>query len=100
MKLIKVFIIVFLIFSFHNIIKADDIRDLEIEGISVGEDALSYFSKEILDRNKSYYPNSKKIWKSYIELENKSFDLIQLHINDKNNKYKIHNCNSPCFNYV
>ena len=49
-----------LIFSLQSWTKADDIRDFEIEGISIGDNALDYFKKEKIDSNKSYYPNSKK----------------------------------------
>ena len=45
MNLTKVLIIIFLTFSFHNITKADDIRDFEIEGMSIGDSLLDYFSE-------------------------------------------------------
>ena len=55
----RIFIsVLILIFSFQSWTKADDLRDLEIEGISIGENALDYFSKEEIDANKTYYPNS------------------------------------------
>ena len=38
--------VVVLIFSFQSWAKADDIRDFEIEGISVGDSLLDYFSEE------------------------------------------------------
>ena len=40
-----IFLIFIYIFTF-SVAKADDIRDLEIDGISVGDDALDYFSKK------------------------------------------------------
>ena len=40
--------------------QADDIRDFQIEGMSIGDSALDYFSKDELDNaEKSYYPNKK-----------------------------------------
>ena len=39
-------LVIFLIFSFQSWTKADDIRDFEIEGISVGDNALDHFSKK------------------------------------------------------
>ena len=44
MKAILVFLI--LTFSFQSLTKADDIREFEIEGMSVGDSLLSYFSEE------------------------------------------------------
>ena len=45
----RVFIAVLvLIFSFQSWTKADDIRDFEIEGMSIGDSLLDYHSKEII----------------------------------------------------
>jgi len=40
----RLLLILILIFSFQSLTKADDIRDFEIEGISVGDSLLDYFS--------------------------------------------------------
>ncbi len=49
MKLLNNTIIFFkvliLIFSLQSWTKADDIRDFQIEGISIGDSALDYFSE-------------------------------------------------------
>ena len=38
--------------------QADDIRDLEIEGMSIGDSLLDYFSEEEIEKNiMSYYKN-------------------------------------------
>ena len=48
----KVFLtILFLIFSIHLCAKADDIRDFEIEGISIGKSALDFFSEDEIKNN-------------------------------------------------
>ncbi len=40
---------------------ADDIRDFQIEGMSVGDSALDYFSKKKIDSSyKGSYPKSNK----------------------------------------
>ncbi len=86
----KVFLtILVLIFNFQCLTKADDIRDLEIQGISVGDNALNHFSKKILDENKDYYPKSRKVWRTYVLSENKQYDIIQMHIKSSSNNYKI-----------
>ena len=81
--------IILLIFIFQSFTKADDIRDLEVEGISLGENALDYFSKNDIDQNKSYYPNDKEIWRYLVILKNKQYDSLQLHLQSKNNKYLV-----------
>ena len=61
--------------------KADDIRDFEIEGVSIGESLLDKYNKNVLDNiEKYYYPNSKKIVGLYSEVFNKNlnnYDAIQ-----------------------
>ena len=58
----RVFIIFFIIFNLQSLTKADDIRDFQIEGISVGDNLLDYFSEnEINKKGVFYYPKSKRI---------------------------------------
>ena len=46
----RIFLTVFfLIFSFQSLIKADDIRDFEIEGMTIGDSLLDIFNKNIID---------------------------------------------------
>ena len=48
----RIFIAVLvLIFSFQSWTKADDIRDFEIEGMSIGDSLLDYMSKEEIIKN-------------------------------------------------
>ena len=49
----KIFLaVVILIFSLQSWTKADDIRDFQIEGISIGDRALIYTAKQELDKAK------------------------------------------------
>ena len=41
-------VILILTISFQSLTKADDIRDFEIEGMSVGDSLLDYFNKKKL----------------------------------------------------
>ena len=58
---VKIFLtIIVLIFSLQSWTKADDIRDFQIEGMSIGDSLLDYFTKnEIKKSSKSYYKNKK-----------------------------------------
>ena len=90
----RVFIAVLvLIFSFQSWTKADDIRDFEIEGMSIGDSLLDYFSEEeINSQNKHEYPSSKKfLWLSFHYKKNfKIYDVVQFHIKSNDNKYIIY----------
>ena len=48
----RLFLILILTFSFQSLSKADDIRDFEIEGISVGDSLLNLVNKSDIKKNK------------------------------------------------
>ncbi len=84
--LISLFI---LIFSLQSWAKAEDIRDFEIEGISLYDSALLYFSKNELNENvASYYTSDKfstsAIWKNF-----EKYDYLQLSFKKNDSKYII-----------
>jgi len=64
MKLIeitKLFIsILILIFSFQTFTMAEDVREFEIEGMSLGDNALDFFTKSEIQANMRYLYKSKK----------------------------------------
>ena len=47
----KLLLVLILILGFQTLVKADDIRDFEIEGISVGDSLLNFFSKKEINDN-------------------------------------------------
>ena len=59
----RLLLILILTLSFQSWAKSDDIRDFEIEGMSIWDSALDYFSeKEILSvKQNTQYPNDKFI---------------------------------------
>ena len=60
----RVFIAVLvLIFSLQSWTRAEDITDIEIEGMSIGDSLLNFFSEEeITIKNKKYHYSSKKCY--------------------------------------
>ena len=84
----RLLLILILTFSFQTLAKADDIRDFEIEGMSIGDSLLNHYSKNILDNiNKYYYPNSKTIVGLYSGVFNKNlnnYDAIQFSVTPDN----------------
>ena len=52
----RIILIVFiLIFNSQSWTKADDIRDFEIEGMSIGDSALNFFSETDIKKNSKNY---------------------------------------------
>ena len=86
----RLLLILILTISFQSLTIADDIRDFEIEGISIGDSLLDYVSKEfILKENQNVYDGQDNYKVLFLEKPNfdlKKYDGLQLHfqINDKN----------------
>ena len=73
--------------------KADDIRDFQIEGMSIGDSLLDYFSKDqINNKKKIYYPESDKFFQ--INFKNTgnftTYDQLQILIKKNDNNFIIY----------
>ena len=91
----RLLLIPILFFIFQTFSNADDIRDMHIEGISVGDNLLNHFKVlnktkiEIKEKKLSYYPKSKRLaianfWDGNYEI----YESVQFTL-DPNN-YKIY----------
>ena len=82
-----------LIFSLQSWTKADDIRDFEIEGMSIGDSLLTYISKNKIEDLQKYFSYSSKdyyqiaISNDIYELNN--YDFLQIDLKTNDNKYII-----------
>ncbi len=88
----KIFLtVLILIFNLHSWTKADDIRDFEIEGMSVGDSLLDYFSKSEIDNlQKGFYPASKKFFITILPINNSLvYDKIVASLKTDDEKYII-----------
>ena len=80
-----------ILFSFSAPSYADDIRDFEIEGITIGGSLLDYMSEEEIKENVGYiYPDKKftiSVYKKSTELYDSGVGSTY---KSKDKKYKIH----------
>ena len=79
-----------LIFSLQSWAKADDIRDFEIEGMSVGDSLLDYVTKDEIEEKKDYFYKSKEY--ASMSKGDSSFETyggFQVHFKDNDKKYII-----------
>jgi len=91
----RLILILILILSFQSGSKADDIRDFEIEGMSIGDSLLEYVSKKKIDKTKIYFETKKygikeEYSKIFIEENLKQFDYIAIYFRSKDTNYIIH----------
>ena len=88
----KLSIYLFLIFfGFQTSSLGDDIRDFEIEGISIGDSLLEHFSKNEINEaleNPSYYKD-KKFLEIFLNYNESKFDFLQVAFQTKDKSYKI-----------
>ena len=80
--------ILILFFSFQTWAKADDIRDFEIEGISIGDSLLDFYSETKITKQLSRTTNKRKnteFLRVYFDLTNPDiYSTINIHFkNDK-----------------
>ena len=90
MRVLIIFLVLVLVFNTQSLTKADDIRDFEIEGMSIGDSLLDHVSlKRIKSRQTHYYPKSKK-HVGYMRIKETSFyDQVAVRVIDGDKNYKI-----------
>ena len=83
--------VLILIFSFQSWTKADDIRDFEIEGMSIGDSLLDYYSKkEIKNGTKNFYTGSKDFFElSFLSPKSDSYTQITFTLKRDDKNYII-----------
>ena len=68
MKLTKIILLFTFLFCFQSWTKADDISDFQIEGMSIGDSALVYFSEKEIKKGIQYnYYNDDLYFASQID---------------------------------
>ncbi len=94
----KQFIIcILLFFGLQSLIKAEDIREFQIEGISIGDSLLNYFDELDINNNSSdewytHLKDSKKFLKvDFYDLNNsETYDILSIHIKNYDKKYIVY----------
>tara|TARA_B100000787_G_scaffold128730_1_gene97642 strand:- start:726 stop:1319 length:594 start_codon:yes stop_codon:yes gene_type:complete len=96
----RLLLILILTLSFQTLTKADDIRDFEIEGMSIGDSLLDFISLKKINQKINSYSDKGYIYKSkkYYALTFNSddfssnlklYDQIQFHLKHKDISYII-----------
>ena len=73
----KFFLVLIIIFSFQSLTNASEVKEFELEGMSVGDSLLDFFSKQqIKNFYPVEYPGSKRIvgWETDESIQ---FELFQ-----------------------
>ena len=81
--------IIVLIFSLQSLSKANNISEFQIEGISIGDSLLDYYTlKNIKSKKKLFYPKSKKHYLIEFTENLVKYDSIGIHVKENDNEAK------------
>ena len=87
----RLLLILILTLSFQTWTKADDIRDFQIEGMSIGDSALDYFSKSEIKKysSRGNYKDKSFLYSS-IPYKKNGYTKINFHYKNKDKSYKVY----------
>ena len=99
MKLIKLLLTIFILSSsYYNFAKSDDIKDFQIEGISIGDSLLNYFDKDLIYKNDKYVQigagNNKNL---KLNIDSKTYDNLSIILKTVDNTYKVYSLGGRIF---
>ena len=83
-------LILILTFSFQTLVKANDIKDFQIEGMSLYDSALNYFSKsKIKDSEEDYYKDKKYTTTTITSSKFEAYQQVQITYKSNDNKFVL-----------
>ena len=82
--------IIILIFSLQSMIKADDVSNFEIEGITIRESLLDYFSLQEIKEFKAYFYKNKEYKILQTSIISNNYDTIEVTVKNGDSNYKIY----------
>ena len=86
----RLLLILVLTFNFQSLTKANDIRDFEIEGFSVGDSLLDFISiNEIKENIIPYFKNKRKYYVVGIVDNLNNYDQVEIYLKSNDRKYEI-----------
>jgi len=84
--------LIILILLFSSSVAAEDISDFQIEGMSIGDSLLNYFSEVEIYQNKRYYLEGKRdfyvVGSGHLNL--KTYDSVDIYLKTDDKKYLVH----------
>jgi len=99
----RLLLILILTLSFQSLSKADDIRDFQIEGMSIGDSLLDFFNEDEIKSNLNYKSYNWISQKKFIDFELynsqklKMYEGVQITVKISDEKYLIHSIAAGIF---
>ncbi len=86
----KLLAIIILSLCFITPSQADDIRDFQIDGISIGDSLLDYFDKKKISSRKKTFYNDDNFYKINFNSNKSVYKLINFHLKKNDNKFIVY----------
>ena len=78
-----------LMFSLQSWIKADDIKDFQIEGMSVGDTLLNFLNKNEIENSRRNYAEGREYFVIGIDDKNSIYDTTDVYLKTGDSNYTI-----------
>ena len=86
----KIFFLILLIFNIHFFAKAEDIREFEIEGMSIGDSLLDFMTKKEINKNiLDYFPDERKYYVVGKTSDLNTYEQIEIYLKTGDKNYII-----------
>ena len=86
----RLLLVLIIIFSFQSWTNADDIRDFQIEGMSIGDSLLDHYNFSEINKNIVNYYNDNEYTVTVLDSENSNYNFIQVHYRTEDKKLIIY----------
>ena len=88
----KIFLsILIIILNYQSFTKADDIRDFELEGLSIGDNLTKYMTiNEIINNDHRHYPVDSKFYEVAYSGNLTQYEYVNLAIKRNDDSFKIY----------
>jgi len=87
----KILLILFFILTLQNFSQANDVKDFQIEGMSIGDSLLDFFNQDTIQSSRKYQYKDDKFYSLDIFSDKiKEFDALQFHLKKNDKNYKIY----------
>ena len=86
-----IFSVLILILGFQSWTRADDIKDFQIEGMSIGDSLLNYLNKSEINKSRKYEYNDDKFYTIDLILDSfENYFGVQIHLKKNDQQYQIY----------
>jgi len=86
----RLILILILTFNFQILAKADDIKDFQIEGMSIGDSLLDHLTEdEIINSKRNYFEDQRKYYVVAKFKNLKKYEVVDIYLKSGDKKYII-----------